>query len=341
MPEPLMLVQAGADTSILDVSMGQLHGLKENHIDVREYSLYRRLQMAYDSLNALKPEGTQVDQEQVCLLASEPLLHRAVIEGCRWVLVISGLGLHPNALVALRKCGIKVAIYFTEAPYSTKEDEELYLTNFADIAFTNERTCLSLFKSKVENSYYIPHSYNELIHKPVEVLEEDLKSDVCFVGTGFRERIRLLESIDFTGINLAIGGIWYGLHTSSFLKQYIKYDRLFNYDTIKLYHNTKIAINLHRESEHAESANPRVFEIAACKVFQISDYRKEIEDIFGDSIPMYDPCVPWQLESLMRYYLEHEEERLEKAEKAYNKVQGLNFGSRSKIIIEAINNFKG
>ena len=60
----------------------------------------------------------------------------------------------------------------------------------------------------------------------------------------------------------------------------------------------------------------RIFDVTACKAFVISDYMPEIEEIYGDSIPMYKNEE--ELLNLLDYYLAHPEERKKKALQAYN-----------------------
>ena len=59
----------------------------------------------------------------------------------------------------------------------------------------------------------------------------------------------------------------------------------------------------------------RIFDATACKAFVISDYMPEIEEIYGDSVPMYRNAR--EFKQLIEYYLAHPEERRKKAEQAY------------------------
>ena len=58
----------------------------------------------------------------------------------------------------------------------------------------------------------------------------------------------------------------------------------------------------------------RIFDVTACGGFIISDYIEGIEEIYGDAIPMYK--TEEEFVELIKYYLEHEDERREKAKKA-------------------------
>ena len=60
--------------------------------------------------------------------------------------------------------------------------------------------------------------------------------------------------------------------------------------------------------------NNRVYDASASGALVISDYMPEIEAVYGNSIPMYK--TEEELVELLTYYLTHEEERKEKANKA-------------------------
>jgi spore maturation protein CgeB len=58
----------------------------------------------------------------------------------------------------------------------------------------------------------------------------------------------------------------------------------------------------------------RLYDVSATGAFVISKYSPYIEEIFGDSIPMFQ--TKEDLKNLLDYYLSHPEERQKKAEKA-------------------------
>jgi spore maturation protein CgeB len=287
----------------------------------------------------MAPEGETPSSEMVCLYATEGLPYKAITEGTPWALVINGMSLHPNGLWALRRIGVKVAVWFTEAPY---EVQEHHLAQVADLAFTSERSSVAAFQGVLDGhtggkAVYLPHAYNPEVHHPLDGGEPPIeKHDVVLVGTGFLERQWLLENVDWEGIDLCLGGLWPGIEQSDILARYRQYSCLANEDTVKLYHGAKIVLNPHRWAPSAESLNPRAYEAAACGAFQITDRRAEVEELFGDSVPSYEPGNPWQLEALIRHYLEDSEGRVSKAKEANRKVQGHNFTMRAETIIRSI-----
>ena len=88
----------------------------------------------------------------------------------------------------------------------------------------------------------------------------------------------------------------------------------------------------------------RIFDASACGALVISDYVKEIEDVYGDSVPMWKTNE--ELVELVKYYLDpkNEKERLEKAQRA-KEITLKNFtsdivGKKFEAIIEDIKNKK-
>jgi spore maturation protein CgeB len=64
---------------------------------------------------------------------------------------------------------------------------------------------------------------------------------------------------------------------------------------------------------------PRLFDIAAAKGFQIIDDREELHEYFTDDEIVIFKNIP-DLKDKIRYYLDHPEKRKEKVEKLYKKV---------------------
>ena len=125
------------------------------------------------------------------------------------------------------------------------------------------------------------------------------------------------------------------------MRKYVRGRELPNQDAINLYRKAKIGLNLHRQSmgwgkqapriEHAESLNPRAYELAACGVFQISDRRAEVMETFGYSVPTFPDAVG--LELLVRDYLEHDKERQACALSAHRQILPHTFAARANTIL--------
>jgi spore maturation protein CgeB len=189
-------------------------------------------------------------------------------------------------------------------------------------------------------SYYLGHAYNPERHKPADG-EQDC--DVTFIGSGFPRRRRFFEAVDWSGIDLHVFGHWKGLRQSPLLP-YLTPCIVDNEQTVAIYQRTRIGLQLHRAdkwyrcrqalTDPAESLGPRSFELAGCGTFQISDWRPELTEIFGDTVPVFK--TPEEMERLIRYYLAHESERGELAAAQHEAVREHTFENRIKQALELI-----
>jgi spore maturation protein CgeB len=131
--------------------------------------------------------------------------------------------------------------------------------------------------------------------------------------------------------------VWTLLPGRHRLRKYLRGGVTDNDKAATLYRQAKVGLNLHRTSrefargashiQHAESMNPRAYELAACGVFQISDCRSEVREIFDWTVPTFD--TPEQLEGLIRLSLERSAERQQKALQARQRVLPHTFAARA------------
>jgi len=97
------------------------------------------------------------------------------------------------------------------------------------------------------------------------------------------------------------------------VKACIRGTQITNEMAASLYRRAKIGLNLYRTSkgfgrktrkiktDEAESLSPRAYELAACGSFHLSDYRKEVEEVFGDLVPTFR--TPTEAAALIRTWL--------------------------------------
>ncbi len=142
--------------------------------------------------------------------------------------------------------------------------------------------------------------------------DEKLEYDVLFVGRPLYKRLSAIYAVE-AGFNVALfGGGWENLpEKEHFIAPYIDNNILNKY-----YSSAKIVLNDTRQDmKDYGFINNRVFDVTACKGFLISDYMPEIEEFYGDSIPMFKNKE--ELKELIQFYLNNPEARKEKAQKAY------------------------
>ena len=191
--------------------------------------------------------------------------------------------------------------YINDIKNKIREGNGIDVVISASHSFTEE-----LKKSGIE-AYYIPQFTNS--DKFYPDFREELKSDVFFVGvnTHYRKAWKyLLEE----GIDVTIYGPYYPEGIS-------KGDYLDNRLLGKYYSSAKIVLNDTRDGmkKYGFIGN-RIFDASASGALVISDYMKEIEDIYGDSVVMWK--TKEELVEKVKYYLnpKNDEERKEKANRA-------------------------
>ncbi len=183
--------------------------------------------------------------------------------------------------------------------------------------------------------------------------------DVLQVTTLFPSRTQFLEAVDWTGIDFHLYGIT-PLGNQSPIRQFVRGPSMANEQTVGLYHKAKISFQLHRNDSmtmgksspkerkagmiaarpnpdlRAHSLGPRVYELAACRTFQVCDgTRPELREIFGDSVPTYSG--PAELGDLCRHYLANDGEREELARQQNEAIQPYTFKRRMSEVMEVVN----
>ncbi|MBQ8750449.1 MAG: glycosyltransferase family 1 protein [Alphaproteobacteria bacterium] len=158
-------------------------------------------------------------------------------------------------------------------------------------------------KRKGFKAYYVPQFTNtDIFYRNPK---DELKSEVLFVGTKRQygsADMALKHNIPITIYGPAWGGVS--------KKEYINNEELHKY-----YSSAKIVLNDHREDMRTNGfINNRVYDVTATGTLLISDYMPEIEEAYGDSIPMYK--TEEELIELINYYLTHDKERQDKAQRA-------------------------
>lgn len=338
----ILLVGAGASFSTKDVELGYLAAFQDAGVDVRLYDLESRLGLGRQWLTKLWRARGKRDEDRpnwpaVIYRGSIEALEMALRFQVDWVVVISGMYFHPDALGLMRRAGLRTAVLFTESPY--EDEPQARVASLVDMCWTTERTSVVRLAQANPRVRYLRHAYDPARHRADLDLDLDVPAhDVVFVGTGFSERIEALRSVDWEGIDLGLYGEWSLLASGDRLRRagFVRSGPISNETTAALYRRAKIGLNLHRSSvtygrgkpriEHAESLNPRAYELAACGVFQVSDFRQELGETFGDSVPTF---APGQLEDVLRAYLLDSPARRYCAHRARGKVGPHTFAARA------------
>lgn len=195
---------------------------------------------------------------------------------------------------------------------------------YYDYVYYFEGSDSAYFDKNGIKSSFLPLCADDKVYHPVN---EKKNIDISFVGNLSDQRIRFLLNIKenfpesvfkvygrvplfYTKLNP--NGKSVKKYSDMFLNQYIAPQ-----DANKLYAKSKICINVHN-GQTKFGANMRLFEIMAAKGFQIVDHNDYIASQFENCVVTYRNEN--ELIDIIKYYLEHDDERNVISEAGYRKV---------------------
>jgi spore maturation protein CgeB len=306
----ILLLHPGASVSTADYYSGYLGALRRLGHEVTEYRLDNGIELGTGFLEYAWRRRKKYDLgaerptlEDRWYWAGKDSVLIALDRRVDWVVIVSAMYLHHRIPLLMRRAGLRVCLMLTESPYDDAQQGPY--ARLADAVTTNERASLDTLRRFNPNVSYLPHAYDPERHAPYRPdIEPDVAAhDVVFVGTLFQERIEVLSAVDWDGLGIDLG--LYGIHDllppRHRLRRYVRGGMVDNAETVALYRKAKIGLNLHRTSRGfgkdaprtlvGESLNPRAYELAACGVFTVSDYRAEVPEVFGGLVPTFrDPA---------------------------------------------------
>ncbi len=228
----------------------------------------------------------------------------------------------------------RIAVLFETIPYEFNEVKN------ADIVLTGSLKKNREYREAGINSYFLPQftRTDKFYYDP----REELRKKVLFVANQWPD-MGTRKSVDYaikSGVELEVfGDNWenalYDSYASWWKARQIPNDQLKYF-----YSSADIVLNDTRpDMIEAGVISNRIFDATASKAFVISDYMPEIEEIYGDSIPMYKNEA--EFKKLIEYYLAHPEERRQKAEQAY-KITTSRFAASTVIkeIVRILNDYR-
>lgn len=335
-----LVVAPGPHFSVADVYRGWAEGLAAMGVEVRLFELDKLLQW-YGSAHQ------QVDGEWVQPYSSDEAVAFAAghIKGeCySWwpdvVVVVSGFFLYPMLVDIMRDRGHKLVLVATEEPYETTRTLEKAQWGW-DAIVLNDPVNADAYRDVVKCPVlYGPHCYRPDVHRPGPA---SVMSDVAFVGTGYPSRQRFIERVNWTGIDLALGGNWEDAPSDLQRRLVHPVDEcLDNEDAVRLYRGARTSFNLYRlENDGGVSSNadgwavgPREVELAATGCWFARQARPESDQLFP-MLPTF--TSPEELGDQLRWALAHPDERLDAAERARAAVADRTFPKNAERLLSAL-----
>lgn len=336
----LLVVHPGSSWATHDVHVGLVEALKESGVHVCEWRLDGRIERSHGFLHYLWRTQRRKDKSQqwpkptsgdVLYQASQGIVERAIERGCKDVLIISAMYMLPDRIALMKSAGLRVWLLCTESPYDL--ESELRIAALCDGVWTHERAVLDHFRAVNPKASYLPSAWRTGLHTPQNL---PATCDVFFCGSLFEERIQFLSQIDWTGIDFHLYGepvTWAKKRLGPYLKGGIIPNALMR----ELSQQSRIVLNLFRTTHNAivpESLNPRVYEMAASGVCMVSDYRPELVEKFGSSVPTF--TTPEEASKVLRDLLADDGRRAANVAAAREAVQHDHFTARVQHILADI-----
>ena len=300
---------------------------------------------------------TEDQKRRAIMIASEDLISRIARKAPDFIFVVSGLALPDgvwdwlNTFREALKKPYMTMVLFTESPYLDKQ--QIPMLAEIDMAATTDLSSVDSFRSYNENTIYVRHAYNPSVHK-IMPTSWNHRADVFMVGTGFPERIDMLNDVDWSGIDLRVfGGNWIDTERGKPLEPYVTDDFLDNIEDVPYwYSNSKINLNmfrtamwpgdniLHIDPDAAYSISPRCYEIMGCGGFLLTDERPELSELFevGKDFVVFDSAE--EMEDKIKYYLAHDRERKRIAMSGYMAVRGHTYVDRATEIMSFVEDYR-
>ncbi len=237
------------------------------------------------------------------------------------VLAMSQAPLSMAVLEQMRRKKVLTAMWFVENFRHLTYWQQM--VEGYDFWFVMQKSaCLEAFKAAgAAQVSYLPLAADPTIHQPLELTPEDqeeLGSDVSFLGAGYRNRREILPALLGQEWSFKLwGNEWSNAGT---LTKVLQRDgaRIDTPTSVKIFNGTKVNINLHSYTSHGfdpdgDALNPRTFELACCGAFQVMDHRSLLPELFDESM-MGVVKTPDDLVPVVRKYVHEPEHRRAMAE---------------------------
>lgn len=340
-----LLVHPGPEFSVQDLYTGWTEALRGLGEQVGELNLNDRLKIYNTALVETGADDghghPQVKQaftrDEAANLAAQGILSLAYTWWPDVVLLISAFFTPSYLLDILRSRGHKVVILHTECPY--QDEQQLERAAHAGLNLVNDPATLEAYRA-LGPAAYMPHAYRPQVHHPGPGKPE-LKSDFCFVGTGWPSRVEFFEAMNLDGLDVLLGGPWFDLDDASPLRGWLAHDQgqaLDNDQAADIYRSGRAGINFYRQEGDGGmtpgvACGPREIEQAACGLWFLRDPRPESDELFP-MLPAFDG--PGDASEKLRWWLARDSQRENAAAQAREAVADRTFDNNARRLLRLL-----
>lgn len=232
----------------------------------------------------------------------------------------SNWGIYPETLRRLKdRLGCSVAIWegnFYLWRWFQSESIALY-----DHFFCLDSHLIPLLKAStaLKSIHFLggccdPDEHRSINLSPDEKVRYD--TDICFIGTPHANRLQLFENLK--SYQLTLWGP--GWEKSPALKSFAQTEPVYGLKKTRIYNGARISVNLQSTKFQVNGLSVRIFEVAACGGFSITEAKPDLPLFFNpqDEIETFTDAA--DLKRKVEYYLGHPKERQEMANRAKRRV---------------------
>jgi spore maturation protein CgeB len=159
------------------------------------------------------------------------------------------------------------------------------------------------------------------------------KYDVSFIGRFTPERAEIIRLLIKRGINVKIFGK--GWKENFDLKDFCE-GPVDSGDLVRIINETKINLNFTNNSWGEPHLKGRVFEVASCNSFQLSEYFSGYLEYFKENKELVTFKDPEELLNKIKYFLVNDFQRINIAKRAYKKVRKFNLDYEFRVFFEEV-----
>jgi spore maturation protein CgeB len=261
------------------------------------------------------------------------------------VLVVKGAYISPCTLNGIKEeTNALLVNYATDDPFNPAANTKYLIESIAlyDLYICTKKAIMAdVQRYGCTNVKFLPFGFKPSVHFPEKPVTAEEKarftSDIVFIGGCDRDRIPFFETLvrALPSAKLHLYGGYWDRHAT--LRHY-HHGIVLGRDYRLALGGTKIAINLVRRANR-DGHVMRTFEVPACGAFMMTERTEEHREIFEeDRDTVFFGSIDEAIEKI-RYYLEHNAERICIAQNGYNKiVNGTNtYTNRVREILNMIN----
>jgi len=195
------------------------------------------------------------------------------------LLTLYGFNLSKESLDHLRRAGVPSACWWINDPFQF--ERSLRKAGNYDFIFSNCSVSAQKYReASQQNAFFLPVGCLPTIHRAVPA-ETKYACEVCFAGDWSKLRAEVLTELAGK-FEVKIFGPWRKhLPPVSPLRARLVEGFFTPEEMAAMFASAKVVLNLHTwHGRFSHGVNPRLFEAAGCRAFQVVDWKQEIPGLF-------------------------------------------------------------